>query len=98
MIKDNVLLQETVTTIEIVIQIEIEVTQETAMITTDNLLIDNAHHQDNVIVSEVSPDIHTNVTDQETVINHHKDHRIINFHLISNRINIHQHMLVNQCQ
>ena len=98
MIKDNVLLQETVTTIEIVIQIEIEVTQETAMITTDNLLIDNAHHQDNVIVLEVSPDIRTNVTDQETIINHHKDHQIINFHRISSRINIHQHMPFNQCQ
>ena len=100
-IKDNELLQEIDTTIENVTTIGIEVTQETAMIITDNRHIDNEHHPDNVIASEVSPDIHTNVTDQEIIINHRTDHQIINFHPINNKINripIHHPMPFNQCQ
>ena len=92
MIEDNELHQETV------IPIEIEVIQETDMTTTDNHHIDNEHHQDNVIVSEVSQDNRTNVIDPETTINRRTDRRIINFHLINNRISIHQPMPFNQCQ
>ena len=96
MIKDNELHQETATTIEI------EVIQETAMTIIDNHRIDNEHHQDTVIVSEVFPDNRINVTDPEIVINHRTDRQIINFHPINNNTNnklsIHQPMPFNQCQ
>ena len=92
MIKDNEPHQETATTIEI------EVIRETAMTTIDNHRTDNEHHQDTVIVSEVSPDNRTNVTDPEIVINHHTDRQIISFRRINNRISIHQPMPFNQCQ
>ena len=92
MIEDNELLQETATAIEI------EVPPEIATTTTVNQRTVNEHHQDNVIVSEVSPDILTNVTDLEIITNHRTDRQIINFRHINNRISIHQHMPFNQCQ
>ena len=92
MIKDNEPHQETATTIEI------EVIRETAMTTIDNHRTDNEHHQDTVIVSEVSPDNRINVTDPEIVINHRIDHQIISFRRINNKISIHQRMPFNQCQ
>ena len=95
MIVDNELHQE------IVITIEIEVTQETAMIITDSRHIDNEHHQDNVIALEVSPDICTNVIDPETIINRRTDRRIISFQPIhNNRLNnsIRQLTPFNRCQ
>ena len=92
MIEDNEPHQEIVTTIEI------EVIREIAMTTIDNHPTDNEHHQDTVIVSEVSPDNRINVTDPEIVINHHTDRQIINFHRTNNKISIHQPMPFNQYQ